>query len=211
MTDLLRSPVIPAAKSFTMPISQHRPPQRPVERPAHYAVLMAAVLTATTALPSLLGGGALAADLTSGARSSCGPVEDQAEKVAILKVITDMQAAWNRGDFRGYMQGFKNPDVVFVSGGRFQAGWQGTLEHYIRDYGTAPEARGTLRFYDIQIEMLSADAAQLISRYQLVRQRHPQYGINTRLMRKIDGRWVIALNHVSSSETPPVDVLKESR
>jgi uncharacterized protein DUF4440 len=136
--------------------------------------------------------------------SSCGgPVAEQAEKAAILKVITGMQTAWNRGDFRGYMRGFKNPDVVFVSGGRFQAGWQGTLDHYIRDYGASPEARGTLTFYDIRIEMLSSDAAQLVSRYQLVRQQHPQYGINTRLMRKVNGNWVIALNHVSSSETAP--------
>jgi ketosteroid isomerase-like protein len=139
--------------------------------------------------------------------SSCtGPVAEQAEKAAILEVITRMQAAWNRGDFRGYMQGFKNPDVIFVSGGRFQAGWQGTLDHYVRDYGASAEARGTLHFYDIQIEMLSGDAAQLISRYELSRTQHPQYGINTRLMRKVNGHWVIALNHVSSSETPPASL-----
>jgi len=129
--------------------------------------------------------------------------DESREKQAILKVIQHMQEAWNRGDFRGYMQGFKNPGVVFVSGGRFQAGWQGTLEHYIRDYGNSPETRGMLRFYDIQIELLAPDAAQLISRYELLRPQHPQYGINTRLMRKIGGHWVIALNHVSSSETPP--------
>ena len=124
----------------------------------------------------------------------------EADKQQILDVIEAMQEAWNRGDFRGYMQGFKNPGVIFVSGGRFQDGWQGTLDHYIRDYG---ESRGTLRFYDIQIEMLSPDAAQLISRFELVKPQHPQYGINTRLMRKIHSRWVIALNHVSASETPP--------
>jgi hypothetical protein len=28
----------------------------------------------------------------------------------------------------------------------------------------------------------------------------PQDGINTKLMRKVDGHWVIALNHVSSRE-----------
>lgn len=133
------------------------------------------------------------------------PVDADAEKAAILRVITSMQAAWNRGDFRGYMQGFKNPDVIFVSGGRFQDGWQGTLDHYIRDYGASADARGTLRFYDIRVEILAPDAAQLISRYELLRPRHPQYGINTRLMRKVDGRWVIALNHVSSSETPPAN------
>jgi uncharacterized protein (TIGR02246 family) len=127
----------------------------------------------------------------------------ESEKKAILKVIATMQDAWNHGDFRGYMQGFKNPDVIFVSGGRFQDGWQGTLDHYVRDYGTSVETRGTLRFHDIRIEMLSHDAAQLISRFELVRPQHPQYGINTRLLRKVDGHWVIALNHVSASETPP--------
>ena len=139
--------------------------------------------------------------------ASCAPTgaAADAEKAAILKVITDMQAAWNRGDFRGYMQGFKNPDVIFVSGGHFQDGWQGTLDHYVRDYGASPEARGTLKFYDITVEMLAPDAAQLISHYQLVRQQHPQYGINTRLMRKVNGQWVIALNHVSSSETATAD------
>jgi uncharacterized protein (TIGR02246 family) len=131
------------------------------------------------------------------------PADPETEKTAILHVIAEMQAAWNRGDFRGYMRGFKNPDVIFISGGRFQDGWQGTLDHYIRDYGGSPAARGTLRFYDIRIEMLAPDAAQLISRYELLRPQHPQYGINTRLMRKVEGRWVIALNHVSSSETPP--------
>jgi len=134
----------------------------------------------------------------------CQPTgwQEPAERAAILAVIQRMQDAWNRGDFRGYMAGFKNPGVVFVSGGRFQAGWQGTLDHYIRDYGASPDSRGTLRFYDIQIEFLAPDAAQLVSRYELKRPVHPQYGINTRLMRKIGGSWVIALNHVSSSETP---------
>ena len=125
---------------------------------------------------------------------------EQAEKQAILDVIARMEAAWNRGDFRGYMEGFANPDVVFVSKGRFQQGWQGTLDHYIRDYGGSPERRGKLHFFDIRVEMLAPDAAQLISRYKLDRPSNPQDGINTRLMRKRNGKWVIALNHVSSVE-----------
>jgi uncharacterized protein (TIGR02246 family) len=122
------------------------------------------------------------------------------DKAAILLVIANMEAAWNRGDFRGYMEGFANPDVIFVSRGKFQRGWQGTLDHYVQDYGGSPDRRGTLHFYDIRIEMLAPDAAQLISRYQLNRPERPQNGINTRLMRKRNGRWVIALNHVSSME-----------
>jgi uncharacterized protein (TIGR02246 family) len=129
--------------------------------------------------------------------ASAAAAQDQQ---AIRDVIARMEAAWNRGDFRGYMDGFANPDVVFVSKGRFQSGWQGTLDHYVRDYGGSPERRGALHFFDIRVEMLSPDAAQLISRYTLTRPGAAQDGINTRLMRKRNGKWVIALNHVSSIE-----------
>jgi uncharacterized protein (TIGR02246 family) len=131
------------------------------------------------------------------------PAYDPAtEDRAIRQVIANMEAAWNRGDFRGYMAGFKNPDVVFVSRGRFQRDWQGTLDHYVRDYGGQPARRGRLHFFDIRVEMLGPDTAQLIGRYRLEGGEHPQDGINTRLIRKVNGRWVIALNHVSSVETP---------
>lgn len=126
------------------------------------------------------------------------------DEAAIRQVIADMEQAWNRGDFAGYMAGFKNPDVVFVSRGQFQRDWQGTLDHYVRDYGGDPARRGRLRFSDIRVEMLSPDAAQLISRYRLEGGSQAQEGINTRLMRKVDGRWVIALNHVSAREAPPL-------
>jgi uncharacterized protein (TIGR02246 family) len=128
------------------------------------------------------------------------PPDPETEKAEIRQVIAGMEAAWNRGDFRGYMAGFKNPDVVFVSRGEFQKDWQGTLDHYIRDYGGAPGRRGRLHFSDVRIELLAPDAAQLISRYRLEGGGRPQDGINTRLMRKVDGKWVIALNHVSSKE-----------
>jgi len=135
------------------------------------------------------------------AAAAAQPAADRsADQAAIRHVIADMEAAWNRGDFRGYMEGFENPGVIFVSRGRIQDGWQGTLDHYVRDYGGDPARRGRLHFWDIRIEMLSDDAAQLVSRYRLDGGDHPQEGINTRLMRKVDGRWVIALNHVSSIE-----------
>jgi uncharacterized protein (TIGR02246 family) len=123
----------------------------------------------------------------------------------IRALIARMEAAWNRGDFRGYMEGFENPGVKFVSKGRMQADWQGTLDHYVRDYGGDPDRRGALHFSDIQVEMLAPDAAQLISHYHLEKPVDAQDGINTRLMRKVGGRWVIALNHVSAKEPAALD------
>ena len=126
--------------------------------------------------------------------------DEAAERTAIFDVVADMQAAWNRGDYPGYMLGFKNPDVVFVSGGRIKNGWQGALDDYLRNDGPPPESRGTLTFYDMTVEFLAPDAAQLIGHYRLDRPERPMEGINTRLFRRIDGRWVIALNHVSAYE-----------
>ncbi len=127
------------------------------------------------------------------------------EQQAILALVSRMEAAWNRGDFRGYMDGFANPDVIFVSRGQIQKDWQGTLEHYIRDYGASENTRGRLHFSGIQIEMLAPDAALLNSRFRLDRPRDPLEGISTRVLRKRGGKWVIALNHVSALEVPCAD------
>lgn len=141
------------------------------------------------------------------ATAACCPApapaaDPEAEKAAIRAVVATMEAAWNRGDFRGYMAGFKKPDVVFVSRGEVQKDWQGTLDHYIRDYGGADaNRRGKLHFFDLRIELLAPDAALLTGRYRLEGGGRPQDGINTRLFRKVEGQgWVIAMNHVSSKE-----------
>jgi uncharacterized protein (TIGR02246 family) len=137
--------------------------------------------------------------------SSAAAASPEAEKEAILALVARMEAAWNRGDFRGYMDGFANPDVVFVSRGQVQKDWQGTLDHYIRDYGASEASRGRLHFSEIRIEMLAPDAALLNSRFQLDRPRNPLEGISTRVLRKRGDTWVIALNHVSALEVPCAD------
>ncbi|WP_239017006.1 YybH family protein [Sphingomonas ginkgonis] len=138
--------------------------------------------------------------LTLAAPASASPATDRA---AILATIGRMEAAWNRGDFVGYMAGFKKPDVVFVSGGKFQDGWQGTLDHYIRDHGANAGTRGHLHFSDMTVDLLSPTAAMLVGRYRLERTGRVTEGVNTRLFKKISGRWLITLNHVSAYDLTP--------
>jgi ketosteroid isomerase-like protein len=132
-------------------------------------------------------------------------------KAAILSTVQHMEHAWNRGDFRGYMAGFKNPDVVFVSGGKFQGGWQGTLDHYVRDYGGSAERRGDLHFYNMKVDLLAPDAAMLIGQYRLVRGPRVTEGVNTRLFKKIHGRWLITMNHVSAYDVTPTSTAPGAR
>jgi len=150
----------------------------------------------------------LVAALLLAAPASASP---KTERAAILTVVADMEAAWNRGDFRGYMAGFKNPDVVFVSGGKFQSGWQGTLDHYVRDYGGSAERRGKLHFYNMKVDLLGPDAAMLIGQYRLERGPRVTEGVNTRLFRKAQGHWLIAMNHVSAYDVPPAPTASEAR
>jgi ketosteroid isomerase-like protein len=140
--------------------------------------------------------------------ASASPTSNRA---AILSLIHRMEAAWNRSDFRSYMAGFKNPDVVFVSGGKFQDGWQGTLDHYIRDYGGSPERRGKLHFYNMKVDVLGPDAAMLVGQYRLERGERVTEGVNTRLFRKFHGQWLITVNHVSAYDLPAAPSAPEAR
>ncbi|HZC38203.1 MAG TPA: nuclear transport factor 2 family protein [Sphingomicrobium sp.] len=135
----------------------------------------------------------------------------QQDRAAILDTVHRMEAAWNRGDFAGYMARFKKPDVIFVSGGKFQDGWQGTLDHYVRDYGGSAERRGKLHFYNMKVDILAPDAAMLIGNYRLERGTRLTQGVNTRLFRKIRGRWLITVNHVSAYDVSPTESVPKAR
>ena len=141
--------------------------------------------------------------LTLIAVASTADATPKTDRAAILSTIARMESAWNRGDFRGYMAGFKNPDVVFVSGGKFQEGWQGTLDHYIRDYGGSAERRGKLHFYKMKVDILAPNAAMLVGQYRLERGTRVTEGVNTRLFRKFRGQWLITMNHVSAYDVTP--------
>jgi uncharacterized protein (TIGR02246 family) len=133
------------------------------------------------------------------------------DKAAILSVVHRMEEAWNRGDFKGYMEGFKNPDVVFISGGKFQDGWKGTLDHYVRDYGGSAERQGELHFYNMKVDVLAPDAAMLVGQYRLVRGPRVTEGVNTRLFRKVHGKWLITMNHVSAYDVTPTSTSPGAR
>jgi hypothetical protein len=109
------------------------------------------------------------------------------------------------------MAGFKKPDVVFVSGGKFQKDWQGTLDHYVRDYGGSAARRGKLHFYNMKVEILAPDAAMLIGQYRLLRGKRVTEGVNTRLFRKFGEKWLITMNHVSAYDVEPTESASGAR
>jgi ketosteroid isomerase-like protein len=119
--------------------------------------------------------------------------------VAAIRAVLDAQvAAWNRGDIEGFMEGYwRSPETVFVSGDTITHGWQTVLDRYRKGYSTR-EKMGTLAFSDLDIKLISKDAALATGRWQLQRAQDTPHGRFTLIFRKTKEGWRIVHDHTSS-------------
>jgi len=120
-------------------------------------------------------------------------------KSAIRIVLDAQAAAWNRGDIEGYMNGYdRSPNTEFVGADSITRGWQDVLDRYKKKYDTR-EKMGTLTFSDIEVTMLSRDAALVLGRWRLKRANDEPHGTFTLLFRKRKAGWRIVHDHSSSA------------
>jgi uncharacterized protein (TIGR02246 family) len=126
--------------------------------------------------------------------------QKDAKSIAAVRAVLDAQAAaWNRGDIETYMDGYaRSADTVFVSGDRVTRGWQTVLERYKKAYDSR-EKMGTLTFSDVEINILSKDAAIVLGRWHLQRSKDEPHGRFTLLFRKTNAGWKIVHDHTSSA------------
>lgn len=115
----------------------------------------------------------------------------------IRGVMAAQVAAWNRGDIDGFMDGYARSEATeFVSGDKLTRGWQVVRDRYRKKYDTR-EKMGRLTFSDVKITPLSADAAIVLGRWQLVRHGDKPHGIFTLLFRRTHAGWRIVHDHTS--------------
>lgn len=114
-----------------------------------------------------------------------------------IRAVMERQAAdWNRGDIDAFMKGYWNSDkLVFVST-RVTRGWQPTLDNYKRSYPNK-EAMGTLTFSDLEITVLSKDAAVVLGSWSLQRASDNPKGKFTLIFRKFKEGWQIVHDHTT--------------
>jgi ketosteroid isomerase-like protein len=117
-----------------------------------------------------------------------------------IKVVLDAQAAaWNRGDLEGYMDGYdRSPNTEFVGGDTITRGWQTVLDRYRKNYSSR-EKMGVLTFSDLEITILSKDAALVLGRWHLKRANDEPHGTFSLLFRKTKAGWRIVHDHSSSA------------
>ena len=124
--------------------------------------------------------------------------DSQSTKIAneIREVMNTQAADWNRGDVDAFMKGYwKSDRLVFVSS-RVTRGWQPTLDNYRKSYPTK-EAMGTLTFSDLEITVLSKDAAVVLGSWALQRANDNPKGKFTLIFRKFKEGWRIVHDHTT--------------
>jgi len=118
-------------------------------------------------------------------------------KADIVAVMDAQAAAWNRGDAEDFMLGYWNSkDLVFVSGDSVTYGWQPTLDRYKKNYNSK-EKMGSLKFTDLQIDVISKYAAVVLGSWALTRAGDNPKGKFTLIFRKFSDGWRIVHDHTS--------------
>lgn len=115
----------------------------------------------------------------------------------VLAVMTRQSVAWNSGDVEGFMEGYwKSDKLVFASGDAITRGWQATLDRYKKTYDSKAKM-GELTFSDIDVNVLSDDAAVVLGSWALKRASDNPKGKFTLIFRRMKEGWRIIHDHTS--------------
>ena len=115
----------------------------------------------------------------------------------VTDLMKKQEAAWNKADIDGFMAYYwKSDSLKFIGSKGITYGWQKTLDNYKKNYPTS-EAMGILTFENSTIEQLSPTRIFVIGKWDLKRKVGDVGGHYSLLWKKINGKWVITVDHTS--------------
>ena len=132
----------------------------------------------------------------------CAKPEQSPNSVAeIQSVLTAQQDAWNRGDIDAFMNGYaRSASTVFTSEDEVRRGWETVRDRYHMRYSDRAKM-GTLSFSEIEVTVLSPDAAVVLGRWKLKRENDEPHGRFTLIFKRLPEGWRIVHDHTSAA--PP--------
>jgi len=130
----------------------------------------------------------------------CAVPEQSPNSVAeIQSVLTGQQDAWNRGDIDAFMNGYaRSVSTVFVSEDEVRRGWETVRDRYRAKYSNQAKM-GTLSFSEIEVTMLSPDAAVVLGRWKLKRADDEPHGRFTLIFKRLPEGWRIVHDQTSAA------------
>lgn len=125
-----------------------------------------------------------------------GDFEKSADAKAIRAIMDRQVAAWNNGDFEGFMAGYwKSETLTFQSGNTRRHGWQNLLNMYKTNY--AGKKRGTLAFTDIAFKKLTGDYVLVLGRWRVTTEKEKKEGLFTLVVQRFGNDWKVIHDHSS--------------
>ena len=116
--------------------------------------------------------------------------DETAVRNAMDKQIKD----WNNGNIDGFMQTYWQSDSLLFVSNPPTYGWSSTLERYKKAYPDTA-AMGKLSFKLLQLKKLSSEYYFVMGNWYLKRSVGDVGGIFTLLFKKINGKWLIVVDH----------------
>jgi ketosteroid isomerase-like protein len=120
-----------------------------------------------------------------------------ADSIAINKLLQQQQNAWNNGNIEEFMKGYWQSDsLMFIGKSGVNNGFNKTLENYKKSYPDT-SAMGKLQFTLISQKRLSMQYYFVVGKWALTRSIGDLSGHFTLLFKKIKKQWVIVADHSS--------------
>ena len=132
---------------------------------------------------------------------ACAAAEQSSNSASeIQSVLSAQQDGWNRGDIDAFMHGYaQSASTVFISGDEVTRGWETVRDRYRVKYSDRAKM-GTLSFSDIEVTMLSPDAAVVLGRWRLKRANDEPHGRFTLIFKRLPEGWRIVHDHTSAAK-----------
>jgi ketosteroid isomerase-like protein len=124
----------------------------------------------------------------------------EADKAAITAVLNAQQAAWNRGDVDAFLVGYwHSPELTFSGSSGVSRGWDGVMARYQKNYPDQA-AMGHLDFSELEYRFLGPDAALMLGRWHLKRDKGDIGGVFSLVWQRFPNGWKIIHDHTSAVE-----------
>jgi len=124
----------------------------------------------------------------------------EADRAAIEAVLNAQEAAWNRGDVDAFLTGYwHSAELTFSGSGGIARGWDGVLARYKKNYPDRA-AMGQLDFSSLEIRFLGPDAALVLGRWYLKREKGDIGGVFSLVWERFPDGWKIVHDHTSAVE-----------
>jgi ketosteroid isomerase-like protein len=125
--------------------------------------------------------------------------ERKADREAISTVLSAQQTAWNRGDVDTFLVGYwHSPELTFSGSSGVARGWDGVLARYKKNYPVR-KAMGQLDFSELEFRFLGPDAALVLGRWHLKREKDDPGGVFTLVWQRFPDGWKIIHDHTSAA------------